>query len=203
MKSMKKYIVGLAFMIMMGFVNLGNTQAIYKIQNDKVVTMKIEGTSTLKSWEMDAKSATGKAQFVFKTGSDRELQSVKSVEFNLEVKELQSDNNKLDQHAYKALKADEFKEIRYKLSSSTLSPEKVGFLLKTRGKLTIAGITKDIAMDIHISVNENNTIVSKGEYKLNMTDYDVEPPSFMLGLMNTGDAVTLSFEVIFIKQIEG
>ncbi len=197
---MKKYIKCLALIAMIGIANIGYTQAIYKIQGSKDVAMKLSGTSTLKKWEMEAKSATGEAQFVFKTGSDNELVSVQSLTFSLKVKDLQSDSKKLDKHAYKALKADEFKDIHYELSSSTLSSEKGEYLLKAKGKLTIKGVTNDIVMDVHLVVNKNSTITGKGSYKLNMTDYKVDPPTFLLGAMKTGDAVTLDFTVVYKKS---
>ncbi|CAN5185564.1 hypothetical protein BH23BAC2_BH23BAC2_01550 [soil metagenome] len=197
---MKKYLKGLALIAMITIANIGYAQAIYKIQDSKDVAMKLAGTSTLKKWEMDAKSATGEAQFVFKTGSGSELVSVQSLTFALEVKDLQSDSKGLNKHAYKALKADEFKDIHYELSSSTLSSEKGGYLLKTKGKLTIKGVTNDIVTDVHLVVNKNSTISFKGSYKLNMTDYNVEPPSFMLGAMKTGEAITLEFKVVYKKS---
>lgn len=200
---MKKYIEGVALIVLIGFTNIGNTQTIYKIQDAKIVQIKLKGTSTLHDWEMDADKASGEAQFIFNPEDVDVITSLEALTVNLKVNDLKSDSKGLDKNAYTALKSDKYKNIHYILSSSTISPENRGYLLSSNGKLTVAGKTKDISMDIFISVNENNTIVSKGEYKLNMTEYDVEPPSFMLGLMNTGDAVTLSFEVIFIKQIEG
>ncbi len=198
---MKKYLDGLALILMMIVISgIGYAQTTYKIQN---VTMKLNGTSTLHDWEMDATRANGEAQLIFSTANESGLASVKSLTFALEVKDLKSDNKGLDKNAYKALKADKYKNISYKLTSSKESPEKGGYLLKTRGKLTIAGTTKDVAMDIHLVINANNTITYKGSYQLNMTDYGVEPPSFMLGAMKTGDALKLDFEVKYIKQNEG
>ncbi|MEO7313741.1 MAG: YceI family protein [Ginsengibacter sp.] len=196
---MKKYIKSLALIAILGFANTGYTQSIYKIKDSKDVAMKLSGTSTLKKWDMEAKTATGEAQFVFKTGSDNDLESVQSLSLSLKVKDLQSDNKKLNKHAYKALKADEFKNINYKLTSSTLSAEKGGYLLKAKGKLTIKGITNDIVMDVHIVVNKNSTVTGKGSYKLNMTDYKVDPPTFLVGAMKTGDTVTLDFTVVYKK----
>lgn len=200
---MKTYIKTLVLIVMIAFANIGFTQVKYKIQKNEAIDMKLNGTSTLHDWEMNAKSATGEAQFMFNSANDKELASLKSLTFKLVVKDLKSDSKGLDKNAYKALKTDEFKDIYYTLSTSTLSPEKVGYLLKTNGKLTIAGITKDIVMDVHIAVNENNTIGFKGSYKLNMTNYNVKPPTFALGIMKTGDALTLGFDVIYIKQNEG
>ena len=196
---MKKHLKGLALIAMIGIANIGYTQDIYKVQNTNDITVRLMGTSTLHNWEMDAKSATGEGQFVFKAGSNNDLDSVKSLTFDLMVKDLKSDSKGLDKNAYKALKSDEFKDISFELSSSTLSSEKGGYLLNAKGKLTIAGVTKDIVTDVHIVVNDNSTITCKGSYKMNMTDYKVSPPTFMLGAMKTGDAITLDFAVVYKK----
>lgn len=196
---MKTLIKDLVLIIMIAFANIGYAQEIFKIQKNETIDMKLSGTSTLHDWEMDANNATGEAQFIFKSVNEREITSLKSLTFNLQVKDLKSDSKGLDKNAYKALKTNEFKDIHYVLSSSTLSPEKGGYLIKTEGELTVAGVTKNILMDIHIVVNKNNSVTCKGSYELKMTDYNVKPPSFMLGIMKTGDATTLDFAVTYIK----
>jgi len=52
-------------------------------------------------------------------------------------------------------------------------------------------------MDVYCIVNKDATITCSGSEKLNMTDYNVKPPSFMFGAMTTGDAVTLDFNVVY------
>ncbi len=189
----------LAIIAMIGIPHFGYTQTLYNIQNTNDVDIKLSGTSTLHDWEMDATKAKGAGQFIFAANSESELISLNSLTLSLKVKDLQSDSKGLDKNAYKALKTDTHKEINYHLTSSTLSNEGVGYLLKTIGKLTIAGVTKDINMDMHVVVNENKTITCTGSISLRMTDYNVEPPSFMMGLMTTGDETTLGFEVVYIK----
>lgn len=129
---MKKHIKGLALIAMIGIANIGYSQAIYKIQASKDVAMKLKGTSTLHDWEMDAKTPTGEAQFVFAPGSETELTSVKSLTFAIKVLNLKSDSEGLDKNAYKALKSDDYKDIQYKLSSTTLTPETGSYLLKAK-----------------------------------------------------------------------
>ncbi len=188
---MNKYIKGLALIAMIAIANLGYAQAIYKIQDTKDVAMKLTGTSSVHDWEMNAEKATGEAHFHFKT--DGELQSVDFLTFVLAVKDLRSDSKGLNKNAYKALKSDEYKKIQYKLSSSTVSSEKGGYLVNAKGKLTIAGVTNDIVMDVHLVVNKNGVITYKGSYKMNMTDYKVDPPSFLFGAMKTGEDIALDF----------
>ncbi len=201
---MKKYFTKklvIALICLIGYSNIGRSQSIYKIEETKDVEMKLLGTSTLHKWEMDARSVVGEAQFIFKSEGESDLASLKSLSFALEVKDLKSDSKGLDKNAYKALKADEYKDIHYKLTAATVSPEKQnGYLLNTSGELTIAGVTKKIVMDVHCVINKDGTITCKGSDTLNMTDYKVKPPSFMLGAMKTGDAITLDFTVVYKKQ---
>jgi hypothetical protein len=42
---------------------------------------------------------------------------------------------------------------------------------------------------------KNGTLVCKGSKRIKMTDYKVEPPSFMFGTIKTGDEITISFDV--------
>ena len=113
---------------------------------------------------------------------------------------LKSDKKALDKNAYDALKTKEFENILYKLTSAKVSLERDGkFLIKTNGNLTIAGITKEITMDVYCVVNKDTSISCSGSDKLNMSDYKVKPPSFMFGAMKTGDAVTFDFVMVYTK----
>lgn len=152
------------------------SQSVYKITDSKDIDMKLSGTSTLHNWAMNAQTFTGEAQFGFKSGSGDELTSLKSLSFNLNVTDLKSGEKGLDKNAYKALKTDQYKDILYKLGSATVMPVKDGkYLIKTKGKLSIAGVTKDVAMDVYAVINKDGSITCKGSDKLLMTDYQVKP----------------------------
>lgn len=180
-------------------ISMVHAQAVYKLEDTKDIDMKLVGTSTMHKWEMDARTAEGEAQFEVKSGNI--LSSLKSLSFGIAVKDLKSDSKKLDKNAYKALKSDDHKNILYKLASAVVSPSKDGKqLVKTTGELTIAGVTKEIEMDVYCVVNKNGAITCSGAEKLNMTDYNVEPPTFLLGAMKTGDAITLDFVVVYKLQ---
>ncbi len=196
MKKQLTRLVGILICIMV--TNIGYGQSIYKIIETKGFDIKLSGTSTLHDWEMDALSTTGEAKFMLKSGSD-DLVSIKSLSFSLHVKDLKSDSEGLNKNAYKALKSDKYKNIHYQLTSSIISSQNDGYLIKSNGKLTIAGITKDIEMLAYCEINDDGSITFIGSHKLNMTDYNVEPPSFMFGAMKTGDAITLNFKVVYKK----
>jgi polyisoprenoid-binding protein YceI len=187
---------------LLGFSQLMYSQSIYKISESKDIDMKLSGTSTLHNWVMNAQTFTGEAQFGFEAGNSNELKSLHALSFNLNVKDLKSGETGLDKNAYKALKTDQYKDILYKLGSATVMPEKDGkYLIKTKGKLSIAGVTKDVAMDVYAVINSDGSITCTGSNKLLMTDYQVKPPKFMLGAMKTGDAITLDYVLIYKKEL--
>ena len=181
-----------------GIAHTSLAQATYTITDSKSNAMKLSGTSSLHDWEMSASSFAGNGQFVIKDGETKELTALNALSFTLPVRNLKSDKSALDNNAYKALKAGKYENIVYKLSSASVVPDKEGnHLVKTRGKLTIAGVTREVSMDVHCFLNNDLTIRCKGSDKLKMTDYGVKPPTFLLGAMTTGDAVTLNFTMVF------
>ena len=196
MKNIFKYI---PLMVAFGIISFSSAlyaQTAYKIADSKNNNMKLSGTSTLHDWTMNAQVFSSDAQFVL---AAHQLRSVKALTFSLAVADLKSGESGLDKNAYKALKASDNKNITYKLSSATVSAEGNKFLIKTRGNLTIAGVTKEVMIDVHAVVNADETITCTGSEKLNMTDYQVKPPKFMLGAMKTGDAITLDFTLVYKK----
>ncbi|WP_168797659.1 YceI family protein [Neolewinella litorea] len=178
----------------------GTAQVHYEIPDNGQGTMRVSGTSTLHDWEMVTHEMTGTAEFVFAPKGKRTLTALQALTFALEVEDLKSDNKGLDKNAYAALMSDRHPCIRYFLSSATVAPAGEGFLLRTRGRLTVAGTTRDIQMDVRAVVNADASVTCTGAYTLNMTEYGVTPPSFMLGVMKTGELITLDFVVTYAKS---
>ncbi len=172
----------------------------YKIENTKESDMKLSGTSTLHDWMMRTSTFASQAKFEFEVGNDDQLTALKSLTFSLAVRNLKSDSRALDKNAYKALKADHHTDITYQLISATVADSKEkSYLIKTQGNLQVAGVTKEVSIDVHCVVNKDASITCNGSNKLKMTDYQVKPPSFMLGAMKTGDALMLDFKLVYKK----
>jgi len=194
-----KYVFLLIFYLF-GFSQIVWAQDDYKISASKSNLMKLSGTASTGDWDMNANVFTGKAQFDFKEGDNQTLIGLNSLTFSLPATNLKSDKRGLDNNAYAALKTDKYKNIMYALLSAKLSPEKDGkFLIKTSGNLTISGVTREVFMDVYCMVNKDASISCSGTEPLKMSDYKVEPPSFMFGAMKTGDAIQLDFEMVFVN----
>lgn len=178
---------------------IAGAQSVYKIVNSKGMDVTLSGTSTLHKWIMNAQNSSGEAKFGFNP-KNAELSSISALSFSLPTLNLKSKDKKLNKNAYKALKSTEHKNISYKMGTAKVMPENDGkYLVKTNGDLSIAGVTKNVDIDVYCVVNKDATITCTGSETLKMTDYDVKPPSFMAGAMKTGDDVTLNFTLLYKK----
>ena len=171
-------------------------QAIYKIAPSKDVVIKVLGSSNIHDWTMI--SSAMESQGSFKIGEGNQLRDITAFSFSLNAKSLKSEHESMDSRTYKTIKADEYPRIVYKLTSATVTPvQKNKYLVKTTGDLTIAGVTQSISMNVTAIVNEDNTISCSGSEKLKLTDYKIEPPSFMLGAMKVTNDLTIQFNLIY------
>lgn len=156
---------------------------------------KVEGTSTLHDWDLIASSFTTTASILLDDAN--RLKAIESLTLTLPVKNLTNKDSKLTKNAWDALNADQHKHIMYKVTSATIVPQQgSSYLAKTTGNLTIAGVTRSIALDATCFVNSESVITIKGNTVINMTDYNVKPPTFMLGAMKTGENVKLTYRLV-------
>jgi hypothetical protein len=49
-------------------------------------------------------------------------------------------------------------------------------------------------------INPDNSITIKGSRKISMQQFNVDPPTFMMGAVKTGNDVTISFDITYTKQ---
>ncbi|MBC7388593.1 MAG: YceI family protein [Opitutaceae bacterium] len=173
------------------------SQSSYKIFNSGTDQIKLSGTSTLHDWTMASQSVNGQGQFII---TNNMIGSITGLNFILQVQNLKSNDNAMDHNAWKALKYEQFPNILYKLKKSQIKPASGNQQsILTLGELTIAGVAKEISMEVTCLVKADKTISCKGSKKLNMTDFQVEPPSFLMGAMKTGNEIELQFDLI-LKQ---
>jgi polyisoprenoid-binding protein YceI len=100
----------------------------------------------------------------------------------------------LDKNMRKALKTDQFPEITFRLTNLDATGKPAGGA-KATGTLKIAGVERDVAMDITTKA-DGDTLVVQGRLELLMTDYGIKPPVAMMGMLKTDPKVTVTFETV-------
>lgn len=163
------------------------------------VDLTVSGTSTLHDWNMKSVKAECVAAFVLtNTG---QIAGVSSLVFTTPASGLKSDHTAMDNNAYKALKTDKNPSISYTMTSVTVSPAGNGAATVTcNGKLCIAGTTRDESITAVCKANPDNTITVTGSQKISMKDFQITPPSFMLGAVKTGNDVVLNFTLVLKRS---
>lgn len=187
---LKQVILCLATATLLLFTSPVVAQEAYKIQKANVL---LTGTSTLHNWEMKADGFSCNSLFQLE---NNKVAQVKSLTLTIPVQSLKSGKSAMDKNAYSALKADEFKQITYVITSTKV----VGNKVVCAGNLTIAGVTKSMEVESICTVNADNTIVCKTSKSFKMSEFNVEPPSFMFGSVTTGDEITMAFDLTFKKS---
>ena len=156
--------------------------------------MTIDGTSTLHDWT----SVVTEVNIDGNIKYNNSLQGIENLKVSVPVTSIESSKGRImDNKTYGALKSEEHPNITYMLEQVN-SIDQTGneFTVRTQGQLTIAGTKKTIYMTFQGKVLSNGKLQFEGSYTLNMTDYNVDPPSAMLGTINTGEEVTVKFDII-------
>ena len=168
-----------------------------KYSNKNAANLVVSGTSTLHDWDM--KSAQGNCEATITLNAAGALTALNGLSFSTNALELKSGKGAMDKNAYKALKTDKSPNITYTAATSAVSASGTDYLVKTNGKLTIAGATLDAEITAICKVHPDKTITVTGSKKISMKDFGMVPPSFMMSTIKTGNDVTLKFDFTLSK----
>lgn len=119
--------------------------------------------------------------------------ALEAFEISIHAATLSSPKEGIDKPMHKALKVADNPEIRFRLSRLEGSAASGAF--RVVGMLTIAGVEREVTLDLRTLQNES-TLTVKGETQLLMTDYGITPPKAMLGMLKTDPKVTITFETV-------
>lgn len=176
MKTLNKKINQVLVLLSLLTVGLISAQTI----TAKSSKVSVNGTSPMHDWVMTSGSST----FTGTVSGN----AITNAKFTVAAKTLKSEKGKMmDNKAYKALKADAQPNITFVAASLPVGKTNVS------GKLTIAGVTRNVSFPVNVVKNGNSFTIT-GSESLKMTDYGMETPGF-LGV-HTGDAVTVTVNIV-------
>jgi hypothetical protein len=182
-------------LILLFLAQLGKGQTTYTANS---IDLVVSGTSTLHDWDM--KSLKANCTATFTQNSTGHITELTALSFSTPSNALKSDHTSMDNNAYKALKSDKNPAITYTMTSAVVTPGDAGALsIKCAGKLTIAGTTRDQEIVTVVKPNADNSLTVSGSRTISMKDFNMQPPTFMLGTIKTGNDVTLKFTLILRK----
>lgn len=168
----------------------------------------IEGRSNVNQFECEANKYSGEATIYDEQEEDSAfVQSVQerlSLQVDIRVDGFECGKNKMNRDLRNALKSDNFPEITFLFDSAELiempeSPDDP-FLVDVKGSLTVAGETRDIHFETRAYYLDVDRVRAIGNTTIRMSDFNVEPPTALLGLIQADDELTVKFDLIATER---
>ena len=165
----------------------------------------IEGSSTLHNWKVQANEVEGSINLPesFHKGEMPSMGStIDQMSLKVAVASMDGGKEVMNGKMHRALKQETHPHILYELTTAKITAiDEAGksIELASEGQVTIAGVTQPVTMTVKGALAEGKGWKFSGSHSLNMTDYNIEPPTAMFGQIVTGDEVTVSFS-LFTKN---
>jgi hypothetical protein len=158
----------------------------------------IKGTSTMHDWEMVSKSGKCDATFIM---NGEKLTGISNLSFVLAAETLKIGTSGLDKNGYKALDTKKYPSISFTMTSGTITPiDATTYQFKGQGNLTISATTRLTDLVATLKYNPTDkSFTASGSKVIKMTDWKVDPPSFMFGTIKTGDQLTIGYNLKITK----
>ena len=123
---------------------------------------------------------------------------LRGLELTVPLQAMRSGKSGLDKNMLKALRATEFPEIRFDMTSARLGTARGDTLLVTAdGTLKVAGRERAITVTGQLVSAEQGAWL-EGTHPLKMTEYGVKPPTMMMGAIKTHDPVVVKFKLLLV-----
>lgn len=152
------------------------------------VDFTVSGTSTVRGWTC---SVRGTAEVT--PGSSAPApgfaDGVQSATLTVPVADFECPDEEMTEHLLDAMKPVEFGEITFRLDSY----EPSGGGAQASGDLTIQAVTMPVSFPISLTPSGSGVAIA-GELRLDMTDYGVEPPVVLLGLLRVRPDIRIEFQ---------
>ncbi len=157
-------------------------------------SITIAGTSTVHDWEEQVKEFN--VNFTLDL-NDNKVTGIHNVGVVCQSASIVSDYTIMTSKTHNALRVEQHPEIVFDMITiEKLITNDHKFSGVLTGNLNMAGFTKRIRVEFTGS-NGGNTITIKGSKQINMADFNIKPPTAMMGVLKTGEEVIVSFVLQF------
>ena len=158
----------------------------------------VTGTSNVRDFECTATSltvdvtSTPNAVALVAAGE----KAVTGVNVRVPAAQLDCKNGKMNSHMLKALKAPEFPEVAFDLTSYELATVATGANVTLTGDLTLGGVKKTIRINAKASPGDGDALKVTGAKDITLSEYGLKAPTLMMGTLKVSDLVQVHFDLL-------
>lgn len=177
----------------------------------------VKGTSTIHDWTVGGGVIRGElivheiepsSLWTNSESPSRVLTPTPTIRVEIPVSSLKSDKSGLNKKMHEVLKTQAHPLITYRLEAAEIqagratSEENVGgsLTVHTSGVLTVAGREKVVDISMQVKRLPEDRLEVSGETSLQMTEFGIEPPTAMLGLLRTGDTIRVRWTWVLARR---
>lgn len=171
---------------------------------DQLSRLWIEGRSNINEFECQANQYFAEATLIDDNDPIEFLQQIDErvfMQVEIRVDGFECGRSRMNQDLQKALKSSEFPEITFTFNNATIlalpedNSDNNEFEIEVHGSLTVAGNTRDIHFTTKAYFVETYLIRAIGKTTIRMSDFGVEPPTALMGLIKAEDELTVNFDL--------
>jgi hypothetical protein len=166
-------------------------------------TQQIEGRARLAldepSPRSDSTPDTSRTQTAYASSSGNASSEPPAIQASVPVRTLDCGKRRQNRDLYDAMQASEHPAIHYEIVKTSIvalpDSSRSHYVIEAIGDLTIAGATRTVRLRLQGRRLENGQMHARGTLPIQMTDFNVEPPTAMLGLIRVRDEITVHFDI--------
>lgn len=176
-------------------------EAQIEMQRDIVIrdssSIKILGSSNLADFECNYESGFESDTLSYSAVIENKTGTIKGDTLKLDIEAFDCGRRGINRDLRKTLQYEQFPTIDITLSQFVLNErvfEKLNILI------SIAGVQKEYALSFDVTPFPESLYQIVGERKVDMSDFNLEAPRALLGLVRVDDELTITFNM-FIHQL--
>lgn len=165
--------------------------------NGKIVltsksTFQLNGTSNINKFECSPKQGFPEQKIdIYYTQSEDEI-VFSNTEFDLEVENIECQHQQMTRDMQKTLKANQYPLINFQLLCITTADNNTP---SAKARITIAGKSNDYHLTYDLKSYDNQHLIIYLNSKFNMKDFDIIPPTAMMGLIKVDEIITIELQL--------
>ena len=128
------------------------------------------------------------------------VNDVKLFTFRIPIKNFKGSNVSMQNDFQSLLKASEYPIISVSIQEKQFQEIINNALNELTLDLTIAGISKPVKAQYTTQEHSNNSIFLHGTTHFHLSDFTLEPPEKMLGVIKVEDVVFIRFDIILTNN---
>jgi polyisoprenoid-binding protein YceI len=156
----------------------------------------IDGTSTVNAFTCAADQVAGHA--VVEAPSNASTTEL-DAEVVIPVRSFDCGVRQMNRDMYEALKGQAFPAVRFALDRAEILPAPPyaeWTPVRVWGTLTLAGEQRPVTVTAQGKRLQDGLVRIQGRHALRMTDFNIDPPSGLLGLVRAHDDIVVRFDLV-------